>query len=172
MAPACTQTSAYVAVKVPVFCFEKLTDVDTPSGPGDEIHRRGAGALPSTLDEALVQGPDRRRLPDGEEPAACLLTVRDTDKHGDRRRWPSKFARAGLRARTPQRARPRCCAAGGLPDDGRWSGRSTKPRRITADPAGKRQDQHTSSPPPPRGGSPPLDSVKIRRKAVERASPA
>ncbi|MFR3922496.1 MAG: hypothetical protein ACLTYN_11605 [Dysosmobacter welbionis] len=43
MAQACTNDPPYVAVKVPVFSFKKITDANAALSPGDEIYRRGAG---------------------------------------------------------------------------------------------------------------------------------
>ena len=52
----------YYAVKVPVFSFEKITDANAHPGPGDEVHRRGAGPGPH-LPRGPVQRLCRRRLP-------------------------------------------------------------------------------------------------------------
>ena len=59
-APGSIQPAPYVAVKVPVFSFEKLTDVDTHLGPemkstGEVL---GIGKQPGG---SPLQGADRRR---------------------------------------------------------------------------------------------------------------
>ena len=68
----------YVAVKVPVFSFEKLIDVDTHLGPEMKSTGEVLG-IASTLDEALYKGlvaagyQMRRR-------GGIFITVRDSDK--------------------------------------------------------------------------------------------
>lgn len=55
MAPGSTPLPPYVAVKVPVFSFEKLTNVDTHLGPEMKSTGEVLG-LADTLDEALYKG--------------------------------------------------------------------------------------------------------------------
>lgn len=68
----------YVAVKVPVFSFEKLTNVDTHLGPEMKSTGEVLG-LADTLDEALYKGllAAGYRL---ERQGGVLFTVRDSDK--------------------------------------------------------------------------------------------
>ena len=51
---AVSSSSLYSNSKVPVFSFEKLSDVDT-FGTGDEIYR-GSTCIAQTIDEALYKG--------------------------------------------------------------------------------------------------------------------
>ncbi|MEG6520830.1 carbamoyl-phosphate synthase large subunit [Desulfotomaculum sp. 1211_IL3151] len=68
----------YVAVKVPVFSFEKLTDVDTQLGPEMKSTGEVLG-LGKNLKEALYKGllAAGYRL---EKRGGVLITVRDSDK--------------------------------------------------------------------------------------------
>jgi len=68
----------YVAVKVPVFSFEKLTDVDTQLGPEMKSTGEVLG-IGKNLEEALYKG----LLAAGyklHKKGGVLITVRDTDK--------------------------------------------------------------------------------------------
>ncbi|MDE6029621.1 MAG: carbamoyl-phosphate synthase large subunit [Clostridiales bacterium] len=71
-------SAPYVAVKVPIFSFEKLTDLDTHLGPEMKSTGEVLG-IGKTLDEALYKGlvaagyKMKRR-------GGILMTVRDTDK--------------------------------------------------------------------------------------------
>ena len=55
----------YVAVKVPVFSFEKLHDVDIQLGPEMKSTGEVLG-IAKTFEEALLQGSGGRRIPDEE----------------------------------------------------------------------------------------------------------
>ncbi len=68
----------YIAVKVPVFSFEKLYDVDTQLGPEMKSTGEVLGVAPN-FDEALFKG----LLAAGytmKKSGGVLITVRDTDK--------------------------------------------------------------------------------------------
>ena len=72
------RTSSYYAVKVPVFSFEKLINVDTHLGPEMKSTGEVLG-IASSLEEALYKGlvgAGYRMNRDG----AVLITVRDRDK--------------------------------------------------------------------------------------------
>jgi carbamoyl-phosphate synthase large subunit len=69
----------YTAVKVPIFSFEKLADLDTHLGPEMKSTGEVLG-LGKTLDEALYKGlvaAGYKMKPGG----GVLLTVRDSDKY-------------------------------------------------------------------------------------------
>jgi carbamoyl-phosphate synthase large subunit len=68
----------YYAVKVPVFSFEKLTDVDTHLGPEMKSTGEVLG-IGSTLEEALFKGLCAAGYAMHRE-GAMLATVRDSDK--------------------------------------------------------------------------------------------
>ena len=158
------KTSAYVAVKVPVFSFEKLTNVDTHLGPEMKSTGEVLG-IAGTRDEALYKGliAAGYRL---EKKGGVFLTVRDSDK-AEIADVAKKYHELGFAlyatAGTAAVLRRR-----GLP--------VTEVRKIheSADnPLALLESGRvniivsTSS----RGRIPTLDDVKIRRKAVERSIP-
>ena len=71
--------SEYIAVKVPVFSFEKLHDVDTSLGPEMKSTGEVLG-ISKDFSEALYKGliASGLKIPTGN--ANVLITVRDTDK--------------------------------------------------------------------------------------------
>jgi carbamoyl-phosphate synthase large subunit len=72
------KNSPYVAVKVPVFSFEKLIDVDNHLGP--EMKSTGEVlAIANTLEEALYKGLIAAGYKLGKK-GGVLLTVRNSDK--------------------------------------------------------------------------------------------
>lgn len=71
--------SPYVAVKVPVFSFEKLADVDTQLGP--EMKSTGEVlSLASTMSEALYKGLVAAGY-QMKRAGGVLFSVRDSEKH-------------------------------------------------------------------------------------------
>ena len=73
------KTSPYVAVKVPVFSFEKLIDVDNHLGP--EMKSTGEVlAVANSLEESLYKGLIAAGYKLGKK-GGVLITVRDSDKH-------------------------------------------------------------------------------------------
>ncbi len=72
------RTPPYIAVKVPVFSFEKLIDVDTHLGPEMKSTGEVLG-IGKTLDEALYKGLVAAGYK-MEKHGGVLITVRDTDK--------------------------------------------------------------------------------------------
>ena len=73
------QESDYVAVKVPVFSFEKLHDVDTSLGPEMKSTGEVLG-IAKTFHEALYKGIIASGIKVPEAGSGILFTVRDTDK--------------------------------------------------------------------------------------------
>jgi len=71
--------SDYVAVKVPVFSFEKLHDVDTSLGPEMKSTGEVLG-LAKNFDEALYKGIIASGIKLPHKGGGILMTVRDTDK--------------------------------------------------------------------------------------------
>jgi carbamoyl-phosphate synthase large subunit len=71
--------SDHIAVKVPVFSFEKLHDVDTGLGPEMKSTGEVLG-IAKTLDEAIYKGLVGAGLKFPEPGSGILFTVRDTDK--------------------------------------------------------------------------------------------
>ena len=74
--------SPYVAVKVPVFSFEKLNDVNLAARSRDEVHRRGArhrqddrgGAV-----QGLVSAGFNMKHPTKQHPSGIYFTVNDQE---------------------------------------------------------------------------------------------
>lgn len=71
--------SEYVAVKVPVFSFEKLHDVDTSLGPEMKSTGEVLGVA-KTFHEALYKGIIAAGIEVPKPGAGILFTVKDTDK--------------------------------------------------------------------------------------------
>jgi len=71
--------SGYVAVKVPVFSFEKLHDVDISLGPEMKSTGEVLG-IAKTFPEALYKGIIASGIKLPERGGGLLMTVRDTDK--------------------------------------------------------------------------------------------
>lgn len=151
--------SPYYAIKVPCFSFEKLQDVDTHLGPEMKSTGEVLG-IGSTLEEALYKGMvaagyDMRRT------GGVLFTVRDSDK-AEAVDIARRYAQLGFTLfATPGTAKA-------LADHGVPAG-VVKPQLIEQM---MELDQiqyviSTSS----KGRMPQRDSVKMRRKAVERAIP-
>lgn len=72
------KSSSYTAVKVPVFSFEKLTDVDTLLGPEMKSTGEVLG-LGKNLEEALFKGLVAAGY-NMQKKGGVIITVRDTDK--------------------------------------------------------------------------------------------
>lgn len=69
----------YIAVKVPVFSFEKLHDVDTSLGPEMKSTGEVLG-IAKTFPEALYKGIIASGMKLPKKGGGILMTVRDTDK--------------------------------------------------------------------------------------------
>lgn len=69
----------YISVKVPVFSFEKLHDVDTSLGPEMKSTGEVLG-IASTFAESLYKGITASGIKLPEPGTGILMTVRDTDK--------------------------------------------------------------------------------------------
>lgn len=73
------KASEYVAVKVPVFSFEKLHDVDTSLGPEMKSTGEVLG-IAKNVHEATLKGLVAAGMKFPEPGSGILFTVRDTDK--------------------------------------------------------------------------------------------
>ncbi len=157
--------SPYVAVKVPVFSFEKLTNVDTQLGPEMKSTGEVLG-IASTLEEALFKGlvAAGYRM---KKKGGIFITVRDQDK-GEIGEIAQKFEELGYTI----------YATEGTAKVLRNLGldvivvdkihQNAEHNNLTLIESGKiHYIISTSS----KGKLPTRDSVKIRRKAVERAIP-
>ncbi len=157
-------SSPYVAVKVPVFSFEKLTNVDTNLGPEMKSTGEVLG-LANTLDEALFKGllaaGYRMRKKGG-----VFFTVRNSDKKeiGDVAR---KFADLGFKLYATKGTAAEI-EAEGLPVDLVYKIHESDNNPLTLLESGAVDYIVSTS---AKGRIPTRDSVKIRRKAVERSIP-
>ena len=154
----------YVAVKVPVFSFEKLTDVDVQLGPEMKSTGEVLG-IGKTLEEALYKGliGAGYRM---ERTGGVLLTVCDTDKH-EVAALARKFDSLGFELYATQ-GTARVLEEAGLSAHVVSKIHESDENTATLLESGRiSYILSTSS----KGRLPWLDSVKIRRKAVELGIP-
>lgn len=152
----------YVAVKVPVFSFEKLHDVDTHLGPEMKSTGETLG-IAKTFDEALLKGLVAAGY-NMKKNGGVLISVRDSDKK-EIIEVADKFSRMGFdiyatsgTASVLNRNMIAASLAKRLADD--------EPNAMTLLESGKIDYVISTS---ETGRKPALDSVKIRRKTVERS---
>jgi len=157
-------SSPYVAVKVPVFSFEKLSGLDTALGPEMKSTGEVLG-LAGTFGEALFKGLRAAgyRL---RENGGVFMSVRDTDK-GEIGPIAKKYANLGFRIyateNTAQAIRKhgvRVVTVSHLDEPG------TTPRELIGEGL-VNYIVSTSA----KGRDPRYASVRLRRLAVERAIP-
>jgi len=154
----------YVAVKVPVFSFEKLGNVDTQLGPEMKSTGEVLG-IASTREEALYKGM-RAAGYKMKKTGGIFISVRDRDK-AQILHVAHKFARLGFKI----------YATGGTAS-------KLKSVGLDAISVGKIYESENNILPliesgkisyvistSTKGRNPDRDSVKIRRKAVERSVP-
>lgn len=155
----------YVAVKVPVFSFEKLHDVDTQLGPEMKSTGEVLG-IAKTFDEALYKGLAASHAHLKKEPGGVLITVRDSDKQ-EAIRIAERFEKLGYTiyatAGTALTLNQNMVAANAVRKI-----TEPEPNIMTLLESGKIQYVLSTS---AKGRKPARDSVKIRRKAVERSIP-
>ena len=156
--------SPYVAVKVPVFSFEKLSGLDTALGPEMKSTGEVLG-LAGTFGEALFKGL-RAAGYKLRENGGVFLSVRDTDK-GEIGPIAKKFASLGFRiyatentAQAIRRHGVKVIAVSHLDEAG------TTPRELIAEGL---IDYIVST--SAKGRDPRYESVRLRRLAVEHAIP-
>ena len=154
----------YVAVKVPVFSFEKLHDVDTSLGPEMKSTGEVLG-ISKTFGEALYKG----LLAAGFKMTAggnVLITVRDNDKR-EMLDIAKNFEEMGFNiyatANTAHYLNNNCVATSVVKKIGEGS-----PDILDLMQAGK-FDMVINT--PTRGRQPGRDGFKIRRKTVEHSIP-
>ncbi|MEG2658101.1 MAG: carbamoyl-phosphate synthase large subunit, partial [Clostridiales bacterium] len=153
----------YFAVKVPVFSFEKLADLDTQLGPEMKSTGEVLG-IGRTLQEALFKGLVAAGYHMDKE-GGVFITVKNSDK-GDMVAVARKFYNSGFKL----------YATGGTAkaifDEGMDVTTVSKiqegPGLLELLESGKITYVISTS---KKGRLPARDSVKIRRKAVERAIP-
>ena len=158
--------SAYIAVKVPVFSFEKLINVDNHLGPEMKSTGEVLG-IASTLEEALYKG----LIAAGykmKKKGGIFITVRDSDK-AEIGEIAKKYADLGFKiyathgtAAVLDKYGIEAVAVKKIHES--ESGHNT----LTLIESGKIQYVISTS---AKGRIPSRDSVKIRRKTVERNIP-
>ncbi len=89
------KTSPYVAVKVPVFSFEKLTDVDTQLGPEMKSTGEVLG-IGNNMEEALYKGLVAAGNKMKKNGGGVFITVRNQDK-GEIGEIAKKFDKLGFK---------------------------------------------------------------------------
>ncbi len=154
----------YVAVKVPVFSFAKLHDVDTHLGPEMKSTGEVLG-IAKTFEDALLKGLVAAGYKMTKQ-GGVLFTVRDSDKQ-EIIPLAEKFAALGFSiyatagtALTLNKNMVATSAVRKLHED--------EPNIMSMIEAGKFDYIISTS---AKGRKPARDSVKIRRKAVERSIP-
>ena len=155
--------SKYVAVKVPVFSFEKLQDVDTMLGPEMKSTGECLG-IAETFEDALLKGLVAAGY-DLKKEGGVLISVRDTDKQ-EIIAVADKFAQMGFElygtsgtASTLNKNMIATNLVNKISED-------TEPNVLSLHESGKIHYVISTS---EKGRLPARDSVKMRRKSVERS---
>ncbi len=155
--------SGYVAVKVPVFSFSKLNDVDTHLGPEMKSTGEVLG-IAKTFDEALLKGlaASGTTL---KKSGGVLITVRDSDKE-EVLEIADRFASLGFTlyatSGTASKLNRNMIAANSVKN----ISEDPNNNALTLLDSGKIDYVISTS---KHGRQPTLDSVRLRRKAVERS---
>ena len=157
--------SPYVAIKVPVFSFEKLINVDTHLGPEMKSTGEVLG-IAGTLEEALYKGliaAGYKMKKDG----GVFITVRDSDKN-EIAETAKKYADLGFILYATKGTAKVLAEAGIQAIPVNKIHEDDHNNTIELIESGKIQYVISTS---SKGRIPTRDSVKIRRKAVERSIP-
>ena len=156
--------SPYVAVKVPVFSFEKLSNVDTQLGPEMKSTGEVLGVA-STREEALYKGLRAAGYKMNKK-GGIFISVRNQDK-ADTIHVARKFAKLGFKifATVGTAQKLKSVGIDAVPVGKIHESENNALRLIE----GGKVDYVLST--SAKGRNPERDSVKIRRKAVERSIP-
>ncbi|MBQ4486001.1 MAG: carbamoyl-phosphate synthase large subunit [Oscillospiraceae bacterium] len=152
----------YIAVKVPVFSFEKLHDVDTALGPEMKSTGECLG-IAKTFEDALFKGLTGAGY-NMKKKGGVLITVRDTDKQ-EILYVAEKFERLGFDLYATS-GTASVLNRNMIPTNMVRKASEEKPNVMTLLDSGKIDYVISTS---SRGRIPQYDSVKIRRKTVERS---
>ena len=157
------QKSKYVAVKVPVFSFEKLQDVDTMLGPEMKSTGECLG-IAETFEDALLKGLVAAGY-DLKKEGGVLISVRDTDKQ-EIIAIADKFAQMGFElygtSGTASTLNKNMIATNLV----HKISSKEEPNVLSLLESGKIHYVISTS---EKGRLPARDSVKMRRKSVERS---
>ena len=156
------KTADYVAVKVPVFSFEKLQDVDTMLGPEMKSTGECLG-IAHSIEDALVKGLLGAGY-DLKKEGGVLISVRDTDKQ-EIISIADKFAQMGFElygtSGTASVLNHNMIATNVVRKLSEG-----EPNTLSLLESGKIHYMISTS---EKGRMPARDSVKMRRKAIERS---
>ncbi len=158
------KTSPYVAVKVPVFSFEKLIDVDTLLGPEMKSTGEVLG-IGKTLEEALYKGLVAAGY-NMKKKGGVFISVRDSDK-SEIVETAKQYVELGFKLYATKGTAKIIREAGMEVDEVNKIHEATDNTMTLLESGKVDYIISTSS----KGRLPSRDSVKIRRKAVERAIP-
>ncbi len=157
-------TSPYVAVKVPIFSFEKLADVDNHLGPEMKSTGEVLG-IASTMEEAIYKG----LIAAGykmKKSGGVMITVRDSDKP-EVADLAKRYSELGFSIYAT-RGTANVISRVGIPVTVVDKIHEGEENTITLLESGKINYVISTS---SKGRLPSRDSVKIRRKTVERSIP-
>ena len=157
-------TSPYVAVKVPIFSFEKLADVDNHLGPEMKSTGEVLG-IASTMEEAIYKG----LIAAGykmKKSGGVMITVRDSDKP-EVADLAKRYSELGFSIYAT-RGTANIISKVGIPVTVVDKIHEGEENTITLLESGKINYVISTS---SKGRLPSRDSVKIRRKTVERSIP-
>ena len=157
--------SPYVAVKVPVFSFEKLTNVDTQLGPEMKSTGEVLG-IATTLEEALYKGLVAANYK-MKKKGGIFISVRNQDKE-EIGEIGQKFEELGYTLYATAGTAEILKGFGLDVIEVNKIHQNSKDNTLTLIESGKIDYIISTS---SKGKLPTRDSVKIRRKAVERAIP-
>lgn len=157
--------SPYVAVKVPVFSFEKLTNVDTQLGPEMKSTGEVLG-IATTLEEALYKGLVAANYK-MKKKGGIFISVRNQDKE-EIGEIGQKFEELGYKLYATAGTAEILKGFGLDVIEVNKIHQNSKDNTLTLIESGKIDYIISTS---SKGKLPTRDSVKIRRKAVERAIP-
>ncbi len=157
-------TMPYVAVKVPVFSFEKLSDVDTQLGPEMKSTGEVLG-IGKTIEEALYKGLVAAGY-SMKKQGGVLMSVRETD-HGEIAEVARKFYEMGFKLYATK-GTAAAIAKAGMQVETVHKIYESEDNVATLIDSGKVDYVISTS---TKGRIPTRDSVKIRRRTVERSIP-
>lgn len=160
-------SSPYYAVKVPVFSFEKLSDVDTQLGPEMKSTGEVLG-IAGTMEEALYKGMTAAGY-SMKRDGGLLISIRDTDK-GDLKELAKTFVSMGFPIYATEGTARKLNSAGISSTIVKKPKEAKEGEETTISVMEKGLVSYVLST-SATGRQPGRDSVRLRRKAVELGIP-
>ncbi|WP_125143061.1 carbamoyl-phosphate synthase large subunit [Clostridium transplantifaecale] len=160
-------SSPYYAVKVPVFSFEKLSDVDTQLGPEMKSTGEVLG-IAGTMEEALYKGMTAAGY-SMKRDGGLLISIRDTDK-GDLKELAKTFVSMGFPIYATEGTARKLNSAGISSAIVKKPKEAKEGEETTISVMEKGLVSYVLST-SATGRQPGRDSVRLRRKAVELGIP-